>query len=78
MVDLNRQIIFNQQECTNSIVEREKEIMIIINGMKNTLKYQNQKYAVRDSVSLESTSRVIVQDNSYRTLCDLEKKIKKK
>jgi hypothetical protein len=78
LVDLNRQIILNQEECTNRIVEREKEIMIIIEGMKNTLKYQNQKYTVRDSVLLESTPRVIVQDNSYKTLCDLEEKIKKK
>ena len=77
LVDLNRQIIFNEQECTNRILEREKEIMIIIERMKNTLKYQNQKYTVRDSVLLESTPRVIVQDNSYRTLCDLEEKIKK-
>jgi uncharacterized protein YoxC len=77
LVDLNRQIIFNQQECTNRIVEREKEIMIIIEGMKNTLKYQSQKITIRDSLSLESTPRVIVQDNSYKTLCDLEKKIKK-
>ena len=78
LVDLNRQIIFNQEECTNKIVEREKEIMIIIEGMKNTLKYQNQKYTVRDSVLLESIPRVIFQDNSYKTLCDLEEKIKKK
>jgi hypothetical protein len=78
LVDLNRQIIFNEQECTNRIVEREKEIMIIIEGMKNTLKYQSQKITIRDSLLLESTPRVIVQDNSYKTLCDLEEKIKKK
>jgi hypothetical protein len=77
LVDLNRQIIFNEQECTNRIVEREKEIMIIIEGMKNTLKYQSQTIRIRDSVLLESTPRVIVQDNSYKTLCDLEEKIKK-
>jgi hypothetical protein len=78
LVDLNRQIIFNEQECTNRIVEREKEIMIIIEGMKNTLKYQSQTITIRDSLLLESTPRVIVQDNSYKTLCDLEEKIKKK
>ena len=78
LVDLNRQIIFSEQECTNRIVEREKEIMIIIEGMKNTLKYQSQTIRIRDSVLLESTPRVIVQDNSYKTLCDLEEKIKKK
>jgi len=78
LFDLNRQIILNEQECTNRIVDREKEIMIIIESMKNTLKYQNQKYTVRDSLLLESTPRVIVQDNSYKTLCDLEEKIKKK
>jgi len=78
LVDLNRQIIFNEQECTNKIVEREKEIMIIIEGMKNTLKYQSQTIRIRDSVLLESTPRIIVQDNSYKTLCDLEEKIKKK
>ena len=77
LVDLNRQIIFNEQECTNRIVEREKEIMIIIEGMKNALKYQSQTIRIRDSVLLESTPRVIVQDNSYKTLCDLEEKIKK-
>ena len=78
LVDLNRQIIFNEQECTNRIVEREKEIMIIIEGIKNTLKYQSQTITIRDSLLLESTPRVIVQDNSYKTLCDLEEKIKKK
>lgn len=78
LVDLNRQIIFNEQECTNRIVEREKEIMIIIEGMKNTLKYRSQTITIRDSILLESTPRVIVQDNSYKTLCDLEEKIKKK
>ena len=77
LVDLNRQIIFSEQECTNRIVEREKEIMIIIEGMKNTLKYQSQTITIRDSLLLESTPRVIVQDNSYKTLCDLEEKIKK-
>jgi hypothetical protein len=77
LVDLNRQIIFNEQECTNRIVEREKEIMIIIEGMKNTLKYQSQTIRIRDSVLLESTPKVIFQDNSYKTLCDLEEKIKK-
>ncbi len=77
LVDLNRQIILNEQECTNRIVEREKEIMIIIEGMKNTLKYQSQTITIRDSLLLESTPRVIVQDNSYKTLCDLEEKIKK-
>jgi hypothetical protein len=78
LVDLNRQIIFNQQECTNRIVEREKEIMAIIDGMKNTLKYQNERYTIRDSVMVGHTPRIINEDNSYEILCDLEKKIKKK
>ena len=77
LVDLNRQIIFNQQECTNRIVEREKEIMAIIDGMKNTLKYQNERYTIRDSVMVGHNPRIINEDNSYKTLCDLEKKIKK-
>ena len=78
LVDLNRQIIFNQQECTNRIVEREKEIMAIIDGMKNSLKYQNERYTIKDSVMVGHTPRIINEDNSYETLCDLEKKIKKK
>jgi|688.fasta_scaffold918848_2 hypothetical protein len=77
LVDLNRQIIFNQQECTNRIVEREKEIMAIIDGMKNSLKYQNERYTIKDSVMVGHTPRIINEDNSYETLCDLEKKIKK-
>jgi hypothetical protein len=78
LVDLNRQIIFNQQECTNRVVEREKEIMSIIDGMKNSLKYQNERYTIKDSVMVGHTPRIINEDNSYETLCDLEKKIKKK
>ena len=78
LVDLNRQIVFNQQECTNKIVEREKEIMAIIDGMKNSLKYQNERYTIKDSVMVGHTPRIINEDNSYETLCDLEKKIKKK
>ena len=76
--DLNNQIIINQQECTNRIVEREKEIMTIIDEMKNSLKYREEKLVVRDSVMLQYTPRVINEDKSYKTLCDLEKKIKKK
>lgn len=76
--DLSNQIIINQQECTNRIVEREKEIMAIIDEMKNSLKYREEKLVVRDSVMLQYTPRVINEDKSYKTLCDLEKKIKKK
>jgi len=78
LVDLNRQIILNQEECTNRIVEREKEIMDIITEMKNTLKYREEKLVIRDSVMVDYTPRVINEDKSYKTLCDLEKKIKKK
>lgn len=78
LVDLNRQIIFNQQECTDRIIEREIEIMSIINKMKSSLKYKEEKLVIRDSVMLEYTPIVINEDNSYKTLCDLEKKIKKK
>ena len=76
--DLNNQIIINQQECTNRIVEREKEIMSIIDEMKSSLKYTPEKLVIRDSVMLGYTPRVINEDKSYKTLCDLEKKIKKK
>ena len=76
--DLNNQIIINQQECTNRIVEREKEIMSIIDEMKSSLKYTPEKLVVRDSVMLGYTPTVINEDKSYKTLCDLEKKIKKK
>lgn len=76
--DLSNQIIVNQQECTNRIVEREKEIMSIIDEMKSSLKYKEEKLVVRDSVMLQYTPRVINEDKSYKTLCDLEKKIKKK
>lgn len=75
--DLSNQIIVNQQECTNRIVEREKEIMLIIDEMKSSLKYRQEKLVVRDSVMLEYTPRVINEDKSYKTLCDLEKKLKK-
>jgi hypothetical protein len=45
--------------------------------MKNTLKYQNERYTIRDSVMVGHNPRIINEDNSYKTLCDLEKKIKK-
>lgn len=78
LVELSREIISNQQECTNRIVEREKEIMSIIDEMKSSLKYRQEKLVLQDSVMLEYTPRVINEDKSYKTLCDLEKKIKKK
>ena len=78
LVDLNRQIILNQQECTNKVVEREKEIMSIIDEMKSYIKYTPEKLVVRDSVMLGYTPTVVNEDRSYKTLCDLEKKIKKK
>jgi hypothetical protein len=77
LVELSRQIIYNQQECTNRIIEREKEIMSIIDEMKSTLKYRQEKLVVRDSVMVGYNPRIINEDNSYETLCDLEKKIKK-
>lgn len=77
LVELNRQIITNQQECTDRIVEREKEIMSIIDEMKTSLKYRSQNLSIRDSVMVEYSPRIINEDNSYETLCDLEKKIKK-
>ena len=76
--DLSNQIIINQQECTNRIVEREKEIMAIIDEMKSSIKYTPEKLVVRDSVMLGYSPTVINEDKSYKTLCDLEKKIKKK
>jgi hypothetical protein len=76
--DLNNQIIINQQECTNRIVEREKEIMSIIEEMKSSIKYTPEKLVLQDSVMSQYTPRVINEDKSYKTLCDLEKKIKKK
>jgi hypothetical protein len=78
LVDLSRQIISNQQECTNRIVEREKEIMLIIDEMKSSLKYRQEKLVIQDSAMIEYTPRIINEDKSYKTLCDLEKKIKKK
>jgi hypothetical protein len=77
LVELSRQIIYNQQECTNRIIEREKEIMSIIDEMKSSLKYRQEKLVVRDSVMVGYNPRIINEDNSYETLCDLEKKIKK-
>jgi uncharacterized coiled-coil protein SlyX len=76
--DLNNQIIINQQECTNRIVEREKEIMSIIDEMKKNVRYTTESHPIQDSLMIEYTPRVINQDKSYKTLCDLEKKIKKK
>lgn len=76
--DLNNQIIINQQECTNRIVEREKEIMAIIDEMKKNVRFNTESQPIQDSVMLEYTPRIINEDKSYKTLCDLEKKIKKK
>ena len=52
--------------------------MSIINEMKSSLKYRQEKLVLQDSVMLEYTPRVINEDKSYKTLCDLEKKIKEK
>lgn len=76
--DLNNQIIINQQECTNRIVEREKEIMAIIDEMKKNVRFNTESQPIQDSVMLEYTPRIINEDKSYKTLCDLEKKIKEK
>lgn len=77
LVDLNRQIISNQQECTDRLVKREKEILMIIGEMKQTVKLR-EKTIIRDSLILESAPRGILKDDTYQVICDLEDKIKNK
>ena len=37
IVDLNKKIVFNQQECTNSLAQREQEILQMITDLKKGL-----------------------------------------
>ena len=82
IIDLNRKIVFQQQECTNAMSERENEIVAMIKGMKSSLTPKHVEY---HSTSFDDSSGVSMmlkmrpeEDNSKTIdmLNKLETKIK--
>jgi len=87
IIDLNRKIVFQQQECTNAMSVRESEIIEMIRAAKGQLvpKPRTNSYATYDpNDTMPRVSAMImpepVQDNSKAIdmLNKLETKIKKK
>ena len=87
IIDLNRRIVFQQQECTNAMSVRESEIIDMIRAAKGQLvpKPRTNSYAVyHPNDTMPRVSAMImpepVQDNSkvIDMLNKLETKIKKK
>ncbi len=87
IIDLNRRLVFQQQECTNAMTQRESEIIDMIKGMKSSLTprhVQNAYVSYPDNDTMPRVSAMIisepVQDNSkvIDMLNKLETKIKKK
>ena len=87
IIDLNRRIVFQQQECTNAMSERESEIIDMIRAAKGQLvpKPRTNSYTAYDpNDTMPRVSAMImhepVQDNSkvIDMLNKLETKIKKK
>ena len=84
IVQLNKKIVSNQQACTNSLAQREQEILQMISDLKKGFvpirNMQTEYYDTNDSglmmvhmEPLPDPSR----ENTYKALDDLEKRVKK-
>ena len=88
IIKLNRQLIFQQQECTNAMGTREAEIIEMIRGMKSSLTPKHVEHAYVDYndndtvhvLKMSMMSAPTQPDNSkvLDMLNKLETKIKKK
>jgi hypothetical protein len=84
IIDLNRRIVFQQQECTNAMSERENEIVAMIKGMKSSLTTRHIEYhstSFDDSSGVAMMMKIRPEEDNTKTiemLNKLESKIKKK
>jgi hypothetical protein len=83
IVDLNKKIVFNQQECTNSLAQREQEILQMIADLKKGFAprtLQTEYYDTNDSGLVMMYMEVLPdpgREATYNALDALEKKVKK-
>jgi len=83
IVDLNKKIVFNQQECTNSLAQREQEILQMITDLKKGFAprtLQTEYYDTNDSGLVMMYMEVLPdpgRESTYNALDALEKKVKK-
>lgn len=60
--DLQRQVIDNQQECTDNIVNREKEIYNQIELLKRQMRGLKSNQIILDTVSVEMSQPMIIDN----------------
>lgn len=60
--DLQRQVINNQQECTDNIVNREKEIYNQIEQLKRQMRGLKSNQIILDTVSIEMSQPMIIDN----------------
>ena len=87
IVDLNRKIVLNQQECTNTLTQREQEILQMIADFKSGFKPQQQTVHY-ESYNTDENGEVVLKmempappdtkKDTYQALDKLEKQIKNK
>jgi hypothetical protein len=82
ILDLNRKIVFGQQECTNAMSQREAEIVDMIRGIKGSLNQVSEirmdPYVPDSGVSMMILPPEPRQDNTkmLKALNELEYKVK--
>lgn len=84
--DLNETVIKNQKECTNKILQRENEILVIINEIENYVKKPKNTTLYRVSEIYEDTlyggslknqsQEIVIQPQKDEKLIKLIQKLK--
>jgi hypothetical protein len=76
ITDLNTQIINNGRECTNEIIRREKEILVMIGELENKMRRTESTYHIQQLDTIMTTSPVMTNSSMMRELGLIKKDIK--
>jgi len=84
--DLNETVIKNQKECTNKILQRENEILVIINEIENYVKKPKKTTLYKiseinedtlyDGLSKNQSQEIVIQPQKDEKLIKLIQKLK--
>ena len=75
ITDLNTQIINNERECTNEIIRREREILVMIGQLENKMKRTESTYHIHQLDTIMTTSPVMTNSSMMRELGLIKKDI---
>jgi TolA-binding protein len=61
--ELNTQLLTGQKECTNNLIEKQKEIMDIVNGMIKDAERSNKQTIIKNNETHETTMKRVDEGN---------------